>query len=186
MSNTPALLTLSGTLFAALLGVLGKYLYDLRIARRKDRLDRINAQLKFLYGPLYATDLAGREAWLAFQHKLRPDDDPHSGMRRQPLTEAGQAERRLWVTQVFMPLNERMEKTIVENADLLPGDEIPHALLAMCAHTAAYKAIRQKWELGDYSDDHSAIGYPWEALREHVQATFKELKKEQAKLLARH
>ena len=46
----------SVTVGVALLGFAVKYLNDIKIAQRKDRLDRINQQLKFLYGPLYAID----------------------------------------------------------------------------------------------------------------------------------
>jgi hypothetical protein len=35
-------------------GYFAKYRNDLEIARRKDRLDRVNRQLSELYGPLYA------------------------------------------------------------------------------------------------------------------------------------
>src|SRR5207248_1480338 len=94
------------------------------------------------------------------------------------------AEWRTWTTEVFMPLNERMERTIVENADLLPGDSIPPAMLIMCAHVAAYKAIRKKWSVGDFSEHNSPIKYPWQEFRAHVTSTFRRLKQEQAALLS--
>jgi hypothetical protein len=59
----PAYLALAGTLLTALAAAGWKYVYDLRIARRRDRLERINAQLKYLYGPLMALDLAAKEAF---------------------------------------------------------------------------------------------------------------------------
>jgi hypothetical protein len=180
-----ALLTLSGGIVAAVLGSVFKYFYDLRIARRKDRLDRVNLQLRLLYGPLYATDLAAREAWLAFRRKCRPNVDSfwHDS---PPPTSQEAAEWRVWTTDVFMPLNERMERTIVENADLLPGSTIPVALLTMCAHVAAYKAIRKKWSAGNFSEHNSPIQYPWQEFRAHVTSTFQELKEEQAVLLSRN
>jgi hypothetical protein len=179
----PALLTLSGAIAAAILGALGKYLYDLKIARRKDKLDRINSQLKYLYGPLYATDLAAQEVWRAFWHKLGRDPEVADN-QEIPFTEKEDKEWRVWVTEVFMPLNERMERTIVENADLLESALIPPGLLTMCAHVACYKAIRKKWADQDFTETASPIDYPWKKFREHVAPTFKALKQEQAKLLA--
>ena len=183
VSLPSALLALSGGIAAAILGGALKYSYDLRIARRKDRLDRINLQLRLLYGPLYASDLAAREAWMAFRRTCRPNVDSFWTDSPSP-TEAEAAEWRTWTTEVFMPLNERMERTIVENADLLPGSIMPQALLTMCAHVAAYKAIRKKWSLGDFSEHNSPINYPWREFRARVTQTFQQLKMEQALLVA--
>jgi hypothetical protein len=182
-SLTPALLTLSGTIFTAILAVIGKYFYDLNLARRKDRLDRINNQLRLLYGPLYASDLAAREVWQAFWRKM--DRDPKNpNLRLRKLTEAEMSEWRTWVTEVFMPLNERMERAIVENADLFVGNEIPQGLLLLCAHVASYKALRARWKAGDISEASPPIDYPAKEFRAHIQSTFLALKNEQASLLA--
>lgn len=43
----------------AFVGYFATYLDNLRIARRRDRLDRINRQLKELYGPLLAAISTG-------------------------------------------------------------------------------------------------------------------------------
>ena len=62
--------------FAILSGVvafLAKSGYDLWIARRKDRLERVNQQLKLLYGPLYALNESGGLAWSAFRSRTRPN-----------------------------------------------------------------------------------------------------------------
>ena len=45
--------TLGVALVIALVGFVVKYLNDVAIAQRKDKLERINQQLKNLYGPLY-------------------------------------------------------------------------------------------------------------------------------------
>jgi hypothetical protein len=181
---TPALLALAGGILVALIGAGITYLNNLRIARRKDALDRLNAQLRLLYGPLYASDLAARESWWAFWKKLRPGIFEIPRDQWAPLTNGERIEWRIWMTHVFMPLNERIERAIVENADLLPEEDIPQPLLDMCAHVASYKALLKKWELQDYSEDHAQIDYPGREFREYIQRTFKDLKQQQAKLLA--
>jgi hypothetical protein len=176
-----AYLSLVGALVAALTAAAGKYFYDLRIARRKDRLERVNAQLRRLYGPLLALDLAALEAWTSFRRTWRPDRPYWDGT---PLPSEAEAEAwRIWMTSVFMPLNERMEHTIVENADLLVEPEIPRPLLTFCAHVAAYKAIRTRWEKGDFTEHAAPVEYPEAALREYVQRHFAALKNEQTLLL---
>jgi hypothetical protein len=57
--------------FAILSGVIGffaKGLYDLWATRRKERLDRVNQQLKLLYGPLFALNQAGRTGVGSLSH----------------------------------------------------------------------------------------------------------------------
>ena len=83
-----------------------------------------------------------------------------------------------------MPLNERMEKAVVENADLFETGEIPEGLLKLCAHVAAYKALRANWKAGNYSERSPLIDYPAAEFRQQVQSTFGNLRHEQARLLA--
>jgi hypothetical protein len=40
---------LIATIVLAIVGLVGKYINDLAIARRRDRLDRVNMQLRMLY-----------------------------------------------------------------------------------------------------------------------------------------
>lgn len=66
--NLNTALTLIVTVFLALIG----YLYTLFLARRKDRLKRINRQLSDLYGPLYALSRTGAYVWTSFRSQHRP------------------------------------------------------------------------------------------------------------------
>ena len=113
-----AALTLAIPAFVALMGLLAKYLNDLKIAQRKDRLDRISRQLKEFYGPLFALAHASEIAWYGFRSKYRPDAQSY-WRSEPPPNEEEAAAWRLWMSEVFMPLNIQMERRIVENADLL-------------------------------------------------------------------
>ncbi|MBV9470132.1 MAG: hypothetical protein JO316_08465 [Abitibacteriaceae bacterium] len=170
------------TFIVALIGFAAKYLNDKKIAERKDRLDRINQQLKLLYGPLYATDQAAKTAWIAFRAEYRPGKESY--WQSTPPPTKGEAEAwRLWMTEVFMPLNLRLEKTVGENADLLIEERIPECLLLMVAHVSAYKAVLKRWENGDFSEHVSLVSYPFQEVRTYVETSFMNLKKEQARLL---
>ncbi|MHA2101040.1 MAG: hypothetical protein ACW99A_20385 [Candidatus Kariarchaeaceae archaeon] len=61
------------TVLLAILGYYAAYLNNLRINRRKNRLDRVNSQLKDLYGPLFSLEQASSIAWIAFRNQYRPN-----------------------------------------------------------------------------------------------------------------
>src|ERR1041384_7167981 len=83
-------------IIAAIFGGAAKYWNDLRIAQRKDRLERVNQQLRQLYGPLYAQIEAGDQAWAAFSKKFRSTANSiwHS---QPPPTAEETAAWRLWM-----------------------------------------------------------------------------------------
>jgi len=178
---------LLGLAIPATVAVVGfgvKYWNDLAIARRRDQLERTNQQLRLVYGPLYAIDRAQTEAWLAFRSLHRPRKKSY-WKSEPPPTEADAVAWRLWMTEVFMPMNLRMEGIIVENADLFEEETMADCLLALCAHVAAYKAVLKQWERGDYSTHVSVIDFPQQQLAEYVESRFARLKRRQMKLLHR-
>ena len=173
--------TVTVTALLALLGLLGKYLNDIRLAQRKDRLDRVTAQLRDLYGPLFALDQAAHMAWKEFRQVYRPgggffgtDPEPNA---------AELAAWRLWMTEVFMPLNLRMEQTIVANMHLVREGAMPESFGTLLAHIAAYKPTLKSWERGRFDEHTSTINYPARELREYISASYHALLAEQRLLL---
>jgi hypothetical protein len=166
--------TLAVTVLVAVGGYVTKYLHDLRISERKDRLERLNRQLSEFYGPLYALSLAGAAAFDALTKywKLNP--------RARPLHERPWE---IWLRDIFMPLNRRMVSIVIEKADLLDEDEMPPALLDLCAHVYAYEAVLKQWEEGDRSQRTSVIAFPKEGLHTFVSKEFPRLKAEQIELI---
>jgi hypothetical protein len=66
----------TGVIVTALLAFLGyvvTYMNHLRLAQRKERLERVNRQLSELYGPLVGMSRATETAWVAFRKQYRPD-----------------------------------------------------------------------------------------------------------------
>ena len=59
-------LTIAVSVLLAFAGYLVTYAYNLRLAQRKDRLERVNKQLSNLYGPLYALVSSSQACWKAF------------------------------------------------------------------------------------------------------------------------
>lgn len=101
--------TLSVTVLLAISGYLAAYFYNLRLAQRKDRLERLNRQLSDLYGPRFALQTSASYIWTEFRNRSRQGFRQYWGPAGPPrATEA--AAWRLWITEVFMPLNVEMSK----------------------------------------------------------------------------
>ena len=175
------LLALWITLAVGLIGYLITYLYSLHLAKRADRLKYLNAQLDELYGPMYVITQAGRilfKALSAKRDKRKEEDNPELPFS----SEQEDQEWRLWVEEVFQPLNEKLEQVIVGKAHLVIEEDMPHALKRFLAHSAGYKAVIKQWELGNYTESTSIIEYPVD-LAVYAEASFKTLRKEQLKLI---
>ena len=64
----------------------------------------------------------------------------------------------LWMTTIFMPLNDVREKIIIEKAYLIVEQQMPPCLLDFVTHVVGYKAVLAKWADGDFSERRSSIG----------------------------
>ena len=146
--NTIALAVLSGVI-----GFLAKAVYDLWMARRKDKLDRVNHQLRCLYGPLFSLVNVATITWHAFQLEFCENADFQINGGIMPQTPSAEAVWRHWMQNVFMPLNLQMAELITKNADLLEGHLMPDCLLLLSAHVYGYKGILAAWEKGGAAHD---------------------------------
>ncbi|MGW9373792.1 hypothetical protein ACWGVR_27725 [Streptomyces xanthophaeus] len=173
------------TVIVAASGYAAAYLTNLRLARRKDHLDRINRQLSELYGPLYAQSEATDRAWQKFTARYGTVWSVSS-----PPTPEQAATWRLWMSTVFMPVNRRMVETIASHADLLREDTIPEPLQELCAHVACYEPVIARWQEDGFDsvqvDDHVSLAgnFPRAGLDAYLRSSFEALKLEQARLLA--
>lgn len=176
----PTLTTVSATILVTFVGFIVKYLNDLAIARRRDRLDRVNSQLRLLYGPLFALTSATDTSWSDFRKKYRPNE-PFFSKSRQPTENELQAWR-LWMSNVFMPLNRRMSEAIISNADLLEGS-MPPEFQKLLAHVAAYEVVLARWQEKDFGEHTSSSNFP-DGFRERVMKDYEKLRSIQNALLS--
>src|SRR5262249_37870131 len=146
-------------MFLAFVGYVVTYRNSVRLAQRKDRLDRIDRQLRELYGPLFALITASGEAWTGFRAIYRSRARSYWRSAPKP-TEQEAAAWRLWMTEVFMPLNTRMAQLVTEHADLVEEPEMPPSLLKLCAHVEGYRAVLAAWKDGDFSRHASVVDFP--------------------------
>ncbi|MFD3647618.1 hypothetical protein ACFWUT_05245 [Streptomyces cyaneofuscatus] len=175
--------TLIVTAALALVGYLATYLNGVRLAQRQARLARVNLQLSDFYGPLFALMEANSRTYDTFSARhARPDGrDPFD--HGIPPTEQELAEWRTWAGTVFIPNIQAMRDVVVTKADLLIEQEMPPALLQLCAHVSGYEITVARWAQGRYEEHLSVLPFPAGELMEYTRDRFTRLKREQAVLL---
>lgn len=174
-------LTLITTIALAFIGYFVTYLNSLRLERQKAHLAFLGDQLHHLYGPLFSLNCASRNAWRDFRSRCRPGKAFFGISSDQPTPEE-LSQWRLWMTEVFMPLNLQMEKVIVENAHLIEGSGMPDEFLEFLSHVEVYKVVIRRWIDGDFAQHTAYINFP-DKFGPYVTETYTNLKSEQARLL---
>ena len=163
------------TIILAFAGYLVTFLSTRMMARRADRLRLVNERLNDFYGPLYVASQAGNIAYRSLLKK-------QGKTQCHPIRDEELKEWMLWMTTIFMPLNDVREKIIIEKAYLIVEEQMPHCLLDFVTHVVGYKAVLSKWAEGDYSERRSTIGWPPE-FDVYVAHSYAELKAKQTYLL---
>ena len=164
-------LTISIAFAGYLITVLGARM----LARHRDKLELVNKRLNEFYGPLYVASEAGNIAYrslLKRQGKVVSD----------PILDSEMKEWMLWMTTIFMPLNDIRERIIIEKAYLIIEERMPQCLLDFVTHVVGYKAVLAKWAEGDLTERRSTIGWPPE-FDIYVKNSYAALKAEQTRLL---
>ncbi|MGP8252097.1 MAG: hypothetical protein ACLQHF_08690 [Terracidiphilus sp.] len=163
------------TVVLAFAGYLVTFMFTHWMARRADRLKLVNQRLNEFYGPLYVATVAGNIAYKALLAK-------QGKTACHPIRDEDLKEWVLWMTTIFMPLNDVREKIIIENAHLIVEEEMPECLLDFVTHVVGYKALLQKWAEGDLAERRSMIGWPPE-FDVYVERSYQALKTEQTRLM---
>lgn len=169
------------TVLLALVGYLLTYTNNVRLAQRKDRLDRVERQLRDLYGPLLSRAEAADRVWRAFRNKYRPT----GGYWNETTTDAEAVAWRMWMSTVFQPLNEEMAALVTSHGDLVEEVTTPECLLELYAHVVAYRPVLDAWSKGDFSSHTSLFNFPVDSLLQYARQHSQRLKAEQARLLGR-
>src|ERR1035437_7666561 len=163
------------TVILAFVSYLATFMSARVLARRRDKLRLVNKRLNEFYGPLYVASQAGN---IAYRSLLQKQGKTQS----YPILDSEMKEWVLWMTTIFMPLNDIREKIIIEKNYLIVEEQMPHCLLDFVTHVVGYKAVLSKWAEGDYSERRSTIGWPPE-FNGYIERSYKVLKAEQTRLL---
>lgn len=163
------------TVILAFAGYLVTFLSARMLARRRDKLRLVNKRLNEFYGPLYVASQAGN---IAYRSLLKKQGKTQS----EPILDSEMKDWVLWMTTIFMPLNDIREKIIIEKAYLIIEEQMPRCLLDFVTHVVGYKALLTKWAEGDYTERRSTIGWPPE-FDVYVERSYSALKAEQTRLI---
>ncbi|HEY6490115.1 MAG: hypothetical protein WCC26_06825 [Terracidiphilus sp.] len=163
------------TVILAFVGYLVTFVSAHMLARRRDKLDLVNKRLNEFYGPLYVASEAGNIAYRSLLNRQGKD-------KSDPILDSEMKDWVLWMTTIFMPLNDIREKIIIEKAYLIVEEQMPQCLLDFVTHVVGYKAVLHKWANGDYGERRSTIGWPPE-FDVYVRASYTALKAKQTRLM---
>ncbi len=163
------------TIVLAFAGYLVTFSFTRMMARRSDRLRLVDRRINEFYGPLYVATVAGNIAYMALLKK-------QGKTQCHPIRDEDLKEWMLWMTTIFMPLNDVREKIIIANAHLIVEEQMPECLLDFVTHVVGYKALLAQWAEGDFTERRSSIGWPPE-FDTYVERSYQALKTEQTRLL---
>jgi hypothetical protein len=163
------------TVVLAFAGYLVTFVSARTLARRRDKLRLVNKRLNEFYGPLYVASQAGNTAYRTLLKK-------QGKTQCHPIRDEDLKEWILWMTTIFMPLNDVREKIIIEKAYLVVEEQMPKCLLDFATHVVGYKAVLAQWSEGDFSERRSTIGWPPE-FDGYVERSYQALKAEQTRLI---
>jgi hypothetical protein len=178
-----AAIAASAAVCVAVLGALLSFIHSRQLQRRQARLERLNAQLRDFYGPLYAIFQANRIAHLRFVDTLRPGSSALFAPDVRPLNDEELRLWRLWAESAHRHRSTPAYEVIISSAHLLIEDEMPECLLKFCAHKAGYDVLIERWKQGDYREHLSVVRHPGDELLDYLQQSFTTLKREQAREL---
>lgn len=146
---------------------------NLKLAKRNEKLDRLNRQLGDLYGPLRMLRYAGETGFRTFKAKYFPNRPELFWQGVEP-SEEDYAAWRVWLKHTLMPVNKQIENLLLEHGDLIDGTEIPQPVLDFFAHVSTLEAVIAQWDQGNFKDFKSGIQYPVDFNR-HIDDTYKKL-----------
>jgi hypothetical protein len=175
-----AVITASVSVVVAVAVFVANQLAQLRNERRQIALARVNAQLRELYGPLFALVAVNEHLWTAMHGAHLPDRDRR---RAGPLSGNEAEEWRRWLRQGLMPANLKMRDLIVQHADLIVEDDMPQTLQDFCAHVASYEVHLARPD--NEPIGRALIGHPGAPYVAYVRDRFAALKAEQGRLIGR-
>jgi hypothetical protein len=178
---TAAVITASASIVVAVLVFVLNQRAMANAERRRAGLERVERQLRELYGPLHAMVTANEELWRRLHENYLPAQEVRrSGSATTP------AQARQWqvvLEHALMPANRQMRDLLVAHADLLVETDMPAPLREFCAHVAAYE-IQVAAEAAGVTVP-LVVPHPGDSFAGYLAETYAALKRRQAALLPR-
>lgn len=180
------IVSLTITIVLALTGYLFTHWNGIKASKRKEQLDLVNSRISEFYGPLYIATQTGDRAYKTLLQKLGKKTAIFTDSTAPP-TEKDIVEWRFWMQNVFKPVNEFIERLILEKAYLIQEQEMPKCLLDFITSVSVYKVQLKKWENSDFDDFPEYISkfdFPT-SLDEYAADSYRDLKARQLRLIGK-
>jgi hypothetical protein len=149
--DPPSRTILIGIVLAIATAIAG-FVVSLLQDQRKREMDFVDLQIEKVYGPLFALSRATLRAKDDLIAKRRPETKDYFSKDPPPSKEDVQ-QFRLWMRNVFQPMNLEMETAITRNAQLIQGGHIYPVFEEFIMHVESYKATMAKWKDADAEEN---------------------------------
>ena len=149
--DPPSRTILIGIVLAIATAMAGFVVSQLQDQRKRD-MDFVDLQIEKLYGPLFAFSTATLRAKNDLIAKRRPGISDYFDPAHPP-NKADVQMFRLWMRNVFHPMNLEMETAITRNAQLIQGGHIYPVFEEFIMHVESYKATIAKWKDSDAEEN---------------------------------
>ncbi|MEU2670061.1 hypothetical protein ABZ622_14535 [Streptomyces sp. NPDC007164] len=174
-----AMVTACATILVAIMAYWMNHQGEDRRYLKNARIDRVNSQLKELYGPLLVLTETNERAWSEYYRRYilpagYPDENPLPGPE--------EARWHIWVEAVFAPTAQKMKDLITARGDLIIEGELPLVVQQFCAHAATYDALLANWG-GAGARKSTLIRHPGSDFLSYVRKSYRSLKAEHELLL---
>lgn len=131
-------------------------LFALSTTLKARALDRLDRQIKELYGPLDSRIATNTSYWLKFCEENCPNGGTFFG--EGPSAPRDVALWRSYITSSGLPDVKNMSELIESHGDLIVGDKLPPSFAQLTDHRKAYELLVAKWAsapptcTGNYAD----------------------------------
>jgi len=143
------------TIFIGVIGYFFKSLFEKIKLNNYKKLEYLEKQINEFYGPLYILSATGKSLFDDIWDKFKKN-----GVIENPDDVNPNAEWRLWVEEVFIPLNNKIEKVILEKGYLSVDEKTVPCFTAFLIYNAQCKILVRQWSYGDFSNFFTKYLYP--------------------------
>jgi len=139
------------TSVVAVIGYFAKYFIEKHFQKQNKKLEYIDKQINEFYGPLYILLKTGKSI---FGNLISKNNSALSFIVNNSV------DWQLWIKNVFIPMNLKIEKLILEKGYLMIEDTSNDYFDDFMIHSSKYKILAEKWNQNDFSRCHTDKAFP--------------------------
>ncbi len=169
LNETTGLLAMASAIIVAVINHIISGLRSRAAEKRQTKLSYVEAQIRDLFGPLYAFSYSNQYIYEAYkQHHADIILALDSG---QVLSGEQAKSWMLWTEKVFQPHNLKMRDIIYHSAHLFNSATMPEIVLKFLAHVESYEAIISTFDEEHLILSNQIVPYP-EGFSDFISAEY--------------